>query len=257
MSPLGKRITIAVIILAVIGGGAGFALSRTTSSTTSSSEPAVVLAADSCRTSHVTFSAPGSPARIASGVYMGVTLTNREASPCTFPKVSQQLPPVNVGGKSTTAFGYGIIFAQGWADGHAVGPVSYLRGTAGSSTLTLTGNRASASPSAEFTLGVTPSTQVPNCSPQKVTSFALSTDRTTWQVVKLNTTSFFPHGIEVCTGSTSNINTSPASLIPSTPSRARPSKHQPVTHQTVAHKAVVPSAGTTGTGVTSTTTKKH
>ena len=113
----------------------------------------------------------------------------------------------------------------------------------------------SANPAAEFTLGVTPTSQVPQCNPESVTSFALSTDLATWQTVKLNTTSFFPHGIQICTGPTSNINTSPVSLIPRTPVRVRTTTTK---HRTrVAHSPVVPGApGTVTKPTSSTTTKK-
>jgi hypothetical protein len=89
-------------------------------------------------------------------------------------------------------------------------------------------------PTAEFTLGATKSSSVKGCNPQKVNYIAFSLDKVHWQAVDFHASSYFKNGIEVCTGSVSNLDTSPISLIP--PANKRPPVHTHGTHTTTTVK---------------------
>jgi hypothetical protein len=208
-----RLIALAVIVVVVV---AAVVIILTSSSTPTTSSTSIVVAAGDCSQAQVKFSPPGAPAVTPDATYVGITLTNTKQS-CKFSKAIQS-EETNPKTKTTTpVYGYGLVYAEGWSNGHAVGPISTLRGTAGSIDLSL---RPGPGPAAEFTFGVSSTSKIKGCDPQQVSDIALSLDGVNFSPVNFAATPYFKQGLKVCTGTVSNLNTSPVSVIPLTPTKS-------------------------------------
>jgi hypothetical protein len=166
-----------------------------------------------CKTSDVTFSPPGPFATIKTGTFAGITITNTSGHACHFALAASQTT------QNTTVHGYGLVFATAWNAGAPLGKVSVLRGGTGSKKITLSDT---ATPSAEFTVGLVNTSLIKNCQPQTVTTVAFSLDGMHWQPVQFVKSS--KQGLVICTAAPS-LNTSPISLIPSHPTHATTTIH--------------------------------
>lgn len=225
-------IALAAIIILVVVFTSSSSNAPSATTTTTAPAPTVHLTATDCRTAKLTFAAPGSPAITKSGTYVDVTVTNHEGRACSLPRVSEDAITNFKTDATTVVSGYGLVFAQAYSNATPVGPVSILRGTAGSRPLSIAlapkSNPTAAT--AAFVFGVTPAAKISGCDPEKVTTIEFSIDNKTWQKIDFAKNPYFTSGLKICTGDTANLNTSPIALIPL--SALTPTKHHGVTTTT-------------------------